>query len=196
MWKMTTAAVMAAGLLGMPAEAEACSCVGWDIVQGYRNSDHVVAGRVLRSHVVGGYRVYDVWVWQTAKSCLTERTVVQIGTSRSSAACGAGLQVGGDYVLFANDVFLGGQDRMITHSCLPNTLAANVAPEDYRFLASRPMDCPTQECSGDQPVVSCFADPCTVTTCGDPTAECEANYCGGCGAEWYAPDDSLSCWIP
>ena len=38
--------------------------------------------------------------------------------------------------------------------------------------------------TGEQDVlVRCFADPCTVNTCdGDPTAMCEADYCGGCHA--------------
>lgn len=46
---------------------------------------------------------------------------------------------------------------------------------------------PTQ-CSN---IVNCLINPCTVTTCpAYPNAECRANYCGGCNAEFYTADDT------
>eukprot|EP00055_Hartaetosiga_balthica_P016931 m.109826 g.109826 ORF g.109826 m.109826 type:complete len:2809 (-) comp9210_c3_seq2:618-9044(-) len=41
-------------------------------------------------------------------------------------------------------------------------------------------------CPPGVPMVSCFADPCAVSSCpANPTAVCQANYCGGCHAEYF-----------
>ena len=197
MWKWIAMAAFAIMGLAAPTSAEACTCLPQDIVQGYRNYDHVIAGRVLRARTAGQWLVYDVWLWQTAKSCLPEGRVVQVGTHQSSAACGTTLQVGGDYVLFAQSVEIGGVRRAITNSCAPNTLAQDITLSDWEFLGSRQMDCPDQVCSGGQPLAACFTDPCLVSSCAaDPTATCEPNYCGGCYAEWYSTSEELVCVTP
>jgi len=42
--------------------------------------------------------------------------------------------------------------------------------------------------------VSCFADPCSVSECtSNPDAECVANYCGGCWADYYLNDELINC---
>ncbi|XP_072025365.1 kielin/chordin-like protein isoform X3 [Amphiura filiformis] len=42
-----------------------------------------------------------------------------------------------------------------------------------------------QVCPDGTTPVNCFADPCTVTSCAAyPDATCQANYCGGCNAEF------------
>ena len=42
--------------------------------------------------------------------------------------------------------------------------------------------------------VDCFADPCLVSECSSyPDAECVANYCGGCWADYYLNDDLIYC---
>ncbi|XP_072040249.1 uncharacterized protein [Amphiura filiformis] len=46
--------------------------------------------------------------------------------------------------------------------------------------------CVTDVCPAGVPVVRCVADPCTVTSCTKyPDVTCQANYCGGCNAEFY-----------
>jgi len=42
--------------------------------------------------------------------------------------------------------------------------------------------------------VDCFADPCLVSECSSyPDAECVANYCGGCWADYYLNGDLIYC---
>ncbi|CAF4808071.1 unnamed protein product [Rotaria sp. Silwood1] len=48
-------------------------------------------------------------------------------------------------------------------------------------------------CSDGGPIVDCFADPCSVSTCpGDKSATCVSNYCGECTALWYGADGNLA----
>ncbi|SVB14722.1 uncharacterized protein METZ01_LOCUS167576, partial [marine metagenome] len=42
--------------------------------------------------------------------------------------------------------------------------------------------------------VTCFADPCSVSECtSNPDAECVANYCGGCWADYYFNGELINC---
>ena len=42
--------------------------------------------------------------------------------------------------------------------------------------------------------VTCFADPCSVIECtSNPDAECVANYCGGCWADYYFNGELINC---
>ena len=42
--------------------------------------------------------------------------------------------------------------------------------------------------------VSCFADPCAVSECTSyPGAECVANYCEGCWADYYLNGELINC---
>ena len=44
--------------------------------------------------------------------------------------------------------------------------------------------------------VNCFVDPCFVSECtSNPDADCEANYCGGCWADYYLNDDLINCGL-
>ena len=48
-----------------------------------------------------------------------------------------------------------------------------------------------------QQPVSCFVDPCTVSNCSsNDSAECAANYCGGCYADYYQDDQLITCENP
>jgi hypothetical protein len=48
-----------------------------------------------------------------------------------------------------------------------------------------------------QQPVSCFIDPCTVSNCSSSdSAECYANYCGGCYADYYQENELIACEIP
>ena len=45
---------------------------------------------------------------------------------------------------------------------------------------------------GTQPV-NCFVDPCQYAQCpAVEGAECEANYCGGCNAEWFLDGEDVT----
>ena len=45
--------------------------------------------------------------------------------------------------------------------------------------------------------VSCFVEPCTVSNCSsNDSAECAANYCGGCYADYYQDDQLITCENP
>ena len=44
----------------------------------------------------------------------------------------------------------------------------------------------------DKEIVNCLVDPCSVATCPNyPQANCRANYCGGCNAEFYDASGAL-----
>jgi len=48
-----------------------------------------------------------------------------------------------------------------------------------------------------QQPVSCFVEPCTVSNCSsNDSAECAANYCGGCYADYYQDDQLITCENP
>ena len=50
------------------------------------------------------------------------------------------------------------------------------------------------ECPKDMPVVACYANPCATSTCpAFPKARCQANYCGGCNAEFFVDDKKVDC---
>lgn len=72
------------------------------------------------------------------------------------------------------------------------------------FVRSTDLDTCLQKCSSVPPVsacpdgvaaVQCFADPCSVTKCAaHPDATCEANYCGGCHANFFdAKHNRVNC---
>lgn len=45
--------------------------------------------------------------------------------------------------------------------------------------------------------VNCFADPCDFATCDAfPKADCVANYCGGCNAEFFVNGEMVDCTLP
>ncbi|CAF2447340.1 unnamed protein product [Rotaria sp. Silwood2] len=44
-------------------------------------------------------------------------------------------------------------------------------------------------CPSGEPMVACFVDPCSISTCsGDENATCVSNYCGECSALWFGAD--------
>ncbi len=50
------------------------------------------------------------------------------------------------------------------------------------------------DCPLGIPVVQCEGDPCTGAMCpSHPGAECRANFCGSCKAEWFLNDQPITC---
>lgn len=191
---MRISALFFAAILGLLAapRAEACSCGSPDLVQLFRAADRVFEGRVVGVHRGGYWNAYDVVVTDPLTSCLAPRRVVQVGTSTSS--CGVRLAMGGRYVLFTNGQVVQGRTRLITDACSGDRLISSLTADEDAFLQSRPTECGgVWGCvDGSQPV-SCAVDPCAVVPSCDPNATCEANYCVGCGAEFYDADDAAVC---
>jgi hypothetical protein len=178
--------VLLVSLLAGPVDALACSCLPPDVTWSYNNHDHAIFGRVQSVQTRAGYRIYDVLIRKTLKSCLTEGTVVQVATPGSSAACGAYLQVNSSYVLFASDSVIRGATRLLTTSCSGNIEVGQLTADERDFLMSREVCCGGScECTDGTQPYNCLVDPCTVTPMCSAADTCVANYCGGCVAEQY-----------
>ncbi|KAK3580544.1 hypothetical protein CHS0354_009500 [Potamilus streckersoni] len=63
------------------------------------------------------------------------------------------------------------------------------------FIASamsRPKSAST--CPDGSPMVRCFVNPCDMTDCpAYPGANCVANYCAGCNADYYVHGKKVDC---
>jgi hypothetical protein len=163
----------------------------------YQNADHVVRVRVLRAMLpVGTTRAFVARLTDDDfKGCLDSGQTVMIETASNSAACGMSLQVGQEYLLHgARRGTLLGMPRLRVGLCDANGPWRSLSAEHRAFLDSRYVCC-GKECGcadGSQPV-NCLVDPCQVSSCDVEGAVCEANYCGGCNAEWYDPTGALVC---
>jgi hypothetical protein len=136
---------------------------------------------------------YKVSVQSTFGGCLVKGDVVFVDSPTDSAACGIKLIVGQKYLLTANDT---GGGNLAISACGYNLPVSQLTADEKDFLESRQVFCPDTglgTCAdGTQPVF-CLIDPCTVATCADPTAVCEANDCGGCNAEFFDPTGEMVC---
>lgn len=65
---------------------------------------------------------------------------------------------------------------------------------DGEYIQGRAVGCDDdRECpDGTQPVL-CFANPCDVTPACEQAVRCEANYCGGCNAEFFDENGARVC---
>ena len=108
------------------------------------------------------------------------------------------LRRGGTYLLTAQRVEARSRLPIVRiNSCGYNVRLNVLTQRDWEFLETR-LNCCGDECicnDGSQPV-NCFADPCQVSACDYPGAECVANYCGGCNAEWYDETGAQVCTDP
>jgi hypothetical protein len=184
------------GWLSMEARAAACSCLPPDFNRSYDNADHVVHVRVQALLGQNGrtlsYRA--VLVEDDYKGCLNAGTRVIIETASDSAACGMNLRPG-EYLLHgrrASD--RAGPPRLSVGLCDTNVRWRDLSDDHRAYLDSRTIECDgeTSCADGSQPV-NCLIDPCQVSQCGVEGAECRANYCGGCNAEWVDPSGALVC---
>lgn len=189
-----TGALVLAGLWAWGSEAAACTCIDPDIAYSWRTNDHAFVGRARSVRRAGAYLLYDVVVVATAKSCVAPGTRVSVATPASSAACGAWMPLHKAMVIFGDTRWIAGRRAVFTSSCSGNLLTSDLTAEEEDFLLSRELSCDgAVTCADGTPPVSCFAQPCASSTCGEPGAVCEDNYCGGCNAEWYTPDDFMAC---
>ncbi|HET9955868.1 MAG TPA: hypothetical protein VFQ61_15265 [Polyangiaceae bacterium] len=185
------------GVVALPSPARACSCLVPDKARSYDNADHVVHVIIQRSFInTSSTRSYIArLVDDDYKGCLNRSQRVIIETPASSAACGMSLTVGKEYLLHGQKKgSLLGTPRLSVILCDANTEWSSLTPDHSAFLNTRYVCC-GGECSctdGSQPV-NCFVDPCQVSSCDVDGAKCQANYCGGCNAEWRDPSGALVC---
>jgi hypothetical protein len=183
----------------MEARASACSCLPPDTGRSYEYADHVVHVRIeaLLQQSSTTRRYLARLVDDDFKGCLTAGRRVVIETASNSAACGVSLSRG-EYLLHGSRArSVSGLVTLRVGLCDANSAWASLPAEHLAFLQSRYVCC-GGECActdGSQPV-NCLVDPCQVDSCDVEGAECRANYCGGCNAEWYDPSGVLVCTDP
>jgi hypothetical protein len=188
----------ALGLVVLIASAGACKCPVLPIsVQYFKPSVTQVVRAVVLSTLppIGtgqmSKKSYQISIKQVFKGC-SKPTYAVVSTASSSAACGAYLEVGSEYLL----LLTGAGYSLATNSCLGNTLFADVSEADRMFLNSRNLCCGgTCKCADGSQLVQCFRQPCSppeTAPCAE-AVKCEDNYCGGCRAEWFDSAGSPAC---
>jgi hypothetical protein len=183
--------LVAVATLAWTEPARACKCAVPDVRRSYAAADDVVKVRVLNPlPAPSGLRRYlAVTTADAFKGCIERRELVILQTNAESAACGARFELGSQQLLFttaAGQRF--GVPVLSTGTCSGNRAWSELNNDEKGFLATRFNCCgETCACVGTE-LANCFVNPCDVSTCAEPDAVCEANYCGGCNAEWFTPD--------
>ena len=183
-------------LAAIPSTAQACSCIQPDLIRTYREVTDVIRGRTIGSWVVGSNTYYSMRVKKVFKGCAAVDRIVYLTTPTSSASCGQSLKVGKVY-LITGDETPSSYTRPVFafNACGFNERPRQLTADERSFLQSRPVECNNKfvECADGSTLVSCFVDPCQVNTCSSATV-CEANYCGGCQAEFYDSSNYAACY--
>jgi eight-cysteine-cluster-containing protein len=175
--------------------ADACSCLPSSVESSYQSSSDVVTATPLFSFFTASEQRYLAQVTETFKGCTKHGRLVLLTTPSSSAACGAHLELGTEYLINADlQGFSFGLPRLGFNLCGYNLPAADLSTHDREFLAGRTVCCGDScRCADGSEPVACFADPCEVTPACEEAARCEANYCGGCNAEFYDESGTAVC---
>jgi hypothetical protein len=180
--------------VGAPTDARACSCMSPNLVASYQYASDTIAARVLTERQRGNRLQYRVEVIRAYSGCLQPGERITIETPVWSASCGQPLALGRRYLLTADaSDFKDDPNVFSINLCGYNRALANLTADDLAFLESRSVFCEETgqvSCADGSDPVQCFADPCEVESCAEATM-CEANYCGGCDAEFYSDD-----WTP
>jgi eight-cysteine-cluster-containing protein len=171
----------------LPEPAEACSCLSATVESSHFNSSDAATLTPLVGHRIGNERWYVAQVAKPYKGCIDAGDLVLLVTPSSSASCGARLELGVEYLIHGDRRgSLFGLPRLAFNACDYNLPVVELSDHDRAFLAGRQVCC-GDECScadGSEPV-QCFADPCEAAAACSEAVTCEANYCGGCNAEFY-----------
>ena len=112
------AVALAAALGAGPASAEDCGCKakGGDAADALSSYKAAFAGRVTSVRETGTDRTVTLQVFRSWKG--PRAKTVDVVTA--AGACGASLEQGADYIVFAN----GAKDALRTDSCAPNAALA------------------------------------------------------------------------
>jgi len=174
-------------------DAQACSCMEPSVETSYYQNSDVLKVRVLRSITLGSNRYYLAKTRETFKGCIGARRWVILQTASSSAACGADYEVGRSYLIHGERAGgFWGIPFLSVHGCNYDVRWSQLTSEDRAFIYSRYNCCGERcECTDGSEPVECFADPCEFQSCDEGV--CEANYCGGCNAEFFNELGELVC---
>jgi eight-cysteine-cluster-containing protein len=193
------AVAMGTGLVVLlaPEPAEACSCLSATVESSHFNNSDAATLTPLAGHRVGSERWYLAQVTKPYKGCTDAGDLVLLVTPSSSASCGAQLELGIEYLVHGDRRgSILGIPTLAFNACDYNLPATELSDHDRDFLAGRQVCC-GDECScadGSQPV-QCFVDPCEATAACSEAVTCEANYCGGCNAEFYDASGFAVCQL-
>jgi hypothetical protein len=176
--------------------AQACSCVVPDYNRDYQSSDHVVRVRAIASlPAARGQRTYlALTVGRAFKGCLHEHSLVFVSTRSDGAACGYLLDPGKDYLLYGAEIGnVLGAPVLSINLCGSNSLWSELPDDHDAYLHGRYIQCGEEAGCYQDDGVQCLVDPCDVSRCNVEGAVCNANYCGGCNAEWTDATGALVC---
>jgi eight-cysteine-cluster-containing protein len=175
--------------------AEACSCLPATVESSYNQSSDVAAVIPLFSYRYGAERWYLARIVKAYKGCAEAGDLVLLTTPSSSASCGAELELGENQLVNAQRSGSAlGLPKLTFGACLYNVPTSKLDEQDREFLAGRSVCCGDEcTCVDGSELVQCFANPCDVTPACSSEARCEANYCGGCNAEFYDESGHAVC---
>ena len=175
--------------------ADACSCLPSSVESSYQASSDVLTATPLLGFFTASEQRYLAKVTATFKGCTKKGRLVLLTTPSSSAACGASLELGTEYLINGErDGSALGLPKLGFNLCGYNLPADNLSAHDQTFLAGRTVCCGDDcHCADGSDLVACFANPCDVTPACEEAARCEANYCGGCNAEFYDESGRAVC---
>jgi eight-cysteine-cluster-containing protein len=188
-WLGRAAAIFSPGVvLGLhPSVAEACSCLPSTVESSYNSSSDVVTLMPLLGYCTANEQHYVALVTDTFKGCSTPGDIVVLTTATDSAACGMELELGDEYLINGAGAgsFLG-LPKLSFSLCGHNRPTRDLTDPEQAFLEGCSVCCGDEcECADGTLPVRCFVNPCDVAPLCDDAARCEANYCGGCNAEFY-----------
>jgi hypothetical protein len=174
----------------------ACSCLLSSEENSYELADYALQGQPIAAFSPRPDQLwYLVWIsGPSYKGCLREHSLLWVRTEPNEAACGVALQPGVDYLLKGQK-----EPRRLGTPVLYTTLCQGVhalselTPAQRAFWDTRESCCHGScRCAASERT-QCLVDPCQVSTCDVAGAECRANYCGGCNAEWLDADGLRVC---
>lgn len=198
-WGVVAALVIAVGLTALPRESDACSCIYATLQTQYQSAHEVLRIRVTKEIkeemsgdiiFFGGPVYYRARVLKDYKNCHKRGDWIKISTSSGGASCGVTLTPGQTYVIVGYD---SGDGKIGISSCGYVRQAKSVTAEELEFLNTREVCCGgVCKCTDGSFPAPCFVDPCSVV---EPCfgAECVANFCADCGAEFYSADGMALC---
>ena len=127
-------ATLAVAVAGFGAEARACSCLPPDLARSYEESTDVVRVQIVSESSVGDKVRYTAHVVTRYKGELEPSAEVQIETRYSSAACGLGPQLRGDYLVTSRRNESG---MLFATACGFSVRFSSLTQEELAFLEDR-----------------------------------------------------------
>jgi eight-cysteine-cluster-containing protein len=194
-WLEVGTASAGLALAVQPRAAQACSCLPSSVEVDYRSSSDVVTALPLFGYSLGSEQRYLAHVTGTFKGCVKVGRFVVLTTPSSSAACGASLESGTEYLINGDrDGSVLGLPRLAITLCGHNVPVDDLSRREREFLDGRTVCCGDDcRCADGSEPVQCFANPCDVAPACAEAASCEAHYCGGCNAELYDESGQAVC---